>query len=486
MTGESVTHLHRRWEDLRIWRLCLGLCPGPFIVAALIFVISLTDAETTASDFIWILGLLFLGVGWSQVTGWIYLLAVARPRGRIKRGGCLLLGMISICLIPLIVLFFATRPGSEAGPGSFLEHLDQRPARTVTLLVTIEIVCALFGLLSGWLFWRFGVKPSTMNAAQSVSAEALDSSEASETNARVFIALLLAAVPAAIPSLGTSLAAMQVESTVMLLVACPGTWLIGGGFYTRLRKTLRLRECLLLGMFLAFLQAPAGLLLAGLVGQFTNPETQSIIAPLQTVGFTNIMVTGVIELPYGLIGGWLFWRMASLPTASGMSPDDPALERRWHDLRKGRMIAALVIAPSVSLILLGALNNLALGPSLPSVSIQDAGKALLTFDLWCVAISFAYLFVCRRRGLVRCRDCLIVGIVSFCLFSTLEMVSTKLGLGGDSGLSGPKAGIGEIFFYIVAAALQFLPFGVLSGWMLWRFGVRPAKTQELAEAPVFD
>jgi hypothetical protein len=454
----------------------------------LILVVILTGSEATANDFIWLLGLLVLATAWSQIMGWIYLLAVARPRGRITRRGCLLLGTISIALIPLIILFFAVRPGSDAGPGSFLEGLNQKPARTVALLVSIEIACALFGLLSGWLFWRFGVKPTAIVPAPSVSYEASESSEA-----RGFIALLLAAVPTAIPIVGTSLAAMQFDSAVMLLVACPGTWLIGGGFYTKLRRTLRLHECLLLGMLLGFLLAPAGLLFAGLVGEFTNPEARSIIAPLQTVGFTNIIVTGMIELPFGLMGGWLFWRMAGLPTASGMSPANSALERRWSDLRKARMIAALVLAPGVSLFLLAALTSTVFG--LPSVSIADAGSALLTFDLWCFIVAISYLVViCRRRGRVRCRDCLTIGIISFCtigiisfcLFPTLSALSAKHGFGVGSSLTALTAGNGGIFFYSVAGSLQFLPFGVLSGWMLWRFGVRPAKTHERAEALVFD
>jgi hypothetical protein len=87
---------------------------------------------------------------------------------------------------------------------------------------------------------------------------------------------------------------------------------------------------------------------------------------------------------------------------------------------------------------------------------------------------------------VRRRDCLTIGIISFCLFPTLAALSSKLGFGVNSSLTDLTASIGGIFAYIVSGALQFLPFGLISGWMLWWVGVRNTKTQELAEAPVFD
>jgi hypothetical protein len=477
---ESLLPTQRNWRDLRNWRLCLGLCLGPIVLAALILILFLTDAESTASDFIWIVGLLLLAIAWSQITGWIYLLALVRPRGRIARQGCLLLGLTSIALIPPIAVFFAVLPGSQAEPGNFLEDLNQKPGATLATLVVTEIACALFGLLSGWLFWRFGARPAAMTPAPSASYQA------SEPRGGILTPLLLAAVPTAIPMIPSALTGLGALGIIVF--ACPVIWLIGGSCYAKLRKCFRLHECLLLGMLLGFLVTPAAVLLAGLVGQFTNPELPSVTAPLQEAGFTAIIRAGVIELPFGLMGGWLFWRMAGLPTTRGMSQADPALERRWRDLRKGRLFAALAVAPAVSIILFAAMSTIAFGtPTDPSFKSADIGPALLTFVAWCCAISLPYLLlICRRRDCVRLRDCLLMETFAFCLFPSLNAVSLKFGLSVADGSVDTQTGIGGIFFYVVAAALLYLPFGLLSGWMFWRIGVRPARAPDVAAASVFE
>jgi len=211
----------------------------------------------------------------------------------------------------------------------------------------------------------------------------------------------------------------------------------------------------------------------------------SIVATFQGVGFASIVEMARKELPLGLLGGWLFWRMAGLPTTSGMSQARPALERRWRDLRTGRMIAALVLAPGISFILLMVIITLAFGlPSDPSLNVMHVGSAALTFELWYLAVGFAYLFViCRRRGYVRRRDCLFLGMLGFCLFPQLEVI-----FGGSlsGNLIDPQEGIGGILSAVVGGALDFLPFGLLSGWIFWRLGVRPAPLREFGMAQVFD
>jgi hypothetical protein len=475
---EALKPTQRRWQDLRTWRLCLGLSLGPLVLAAPIVLITLADAESTAGNYLWLLIFVILGLGWSQVSGWIYLLAVVRPRGRIVRRGCLLLGVTSIALIPPIALFFASLPGTQPDPGSFLEDLNQRPAAAVATLVWTEMACALFGLLSGWLFWRFGVRPALTTPAPSTSHAT------SEPSGRIFVALLLAAVPTAIPMIPSALESLS--GLIVIVFTCPGIWLIGGGLYAKLQKALRLHECLFLGMLLGLLLTPAALLLAGLIGQFTNPNPSSVIAALQTTGLMAIIRAGVIEIPFGIMSGWLFWRMAGLPTGT---QTDPALERRWRDLRTGRMIAALILAPGLSISLFAAMSTLAFGvPSDPSFSSAKVGPALLTFVAWCFAISLLYLLlICRRRSTVRLRDCLLLETFPFCLFPSLNATFLKFGLSvGDNALVDMQTGIGGIFFYVIAAALLYMPFGLLSGWLFWRIGVRPAKLPGDVAAMVFD
>jgi hypothetical protein len=278
-----------------------------------------------------------------------------------------------------------------------------------------------------------------------------------------------------IPSAQSDLAVLG-----LLLLTCPGIWLIAGGLYAKWRITLRLNECLFLGMLLGFLLMPALLLLSGLIGQFTNPQPVSVIAPFRTVGLTAIIRAGQIELPFGLLGGWLFWRMA------GPLPVSPGLERRWRDLHKGRVLAALIVAPAASFIMFATLSALAYGlPSDPTLGAARLGSALLTFVAWCFAISLFLLFLICRRGGVRMRDCLFSEAFAFCLFPSLEVV-LKFGLGVGGDLIGGQAGAGGILFHIVATALAYLPFGLLSGWIFWRIGVQPAKEPEVGVAAVFD
>ena len=115
---------------------------------------------TTETLFESTLGLLILGVPWSLIGGWIYFLAIVRPRRKIARRECLLLGVVlgELMPFPMVSLIFAVddRKG--------LTEVFGDPALGAPYFIGIfsgsEILLSLTGLLGGWLFWRFGVRPA--------------------------------------------------------------------------------------------------------------------------------------------------------------------------------------------------------------------------------------------------------------------------------------------------------------------------------------
>jgi hypothetical protein len=477
MDLETLRSTERRWEDLRTWRLWLGISLGPMLLFALFTSITLADAQSTAGNYLWLLYFAIPSLGWPLVSGWTYLLAVVHSRGVITRRGCLLLGVTTFAVLPPTVLFFATILGSRSVLADFVEELNQRPAAALSTLAWVETACVLFGLLNGWVFWRIGVRPAVTNATHSPAHVT------STPTRRTFAALLLASVPTTIPMIPSALAGPR--GLIAVSLACPGIWLIAGAISVKVRMSFRLHECLLLGMLLALLVTPAVLLLGGLIAQLSNPIPFSVIAPLQKIGLSAITAAGVVQVPFGVAGGWLFWRMAALPTGARM---DSAIERRWHDVRKGRLIAALIVAPALALGLCVAITTLIMGaPSDPSLTSAKVASAVLTFVAWCLAVSLLYLFlICRRRGVVRRRDCLLPQTLAFCLFAALGAALSQLGLGADGNAAmDMPAGLGGLFFYSVGAVFLFMPLGLLSGWLVWRSAIRPVPAP-LQDAAVFD
>ena len=146
---------YRRWEDLAAWRLFLGLVLGPVLLAALLAIFGLLDPRARADHFVLgVIGVLLFGVIWMLVAGWSYLLTVVRWRRRIARVECMVLGValnefLSITLVASGVMH---RSGG----------LTQRG---VAAVVAAAIVMVPIGLLAGWLFWRFGVRPAAAPVA---------------------------------------------------------------------------------------------------------------------------------------------------------------------------------------------------------------------------------------------------------------------------------------------------------------------------------
>jgi magnesium-transporting ATPase (P-type) len=154
----------RRWQDLQGWRLCLGFVLGPIACALLTFLIEMFDSGVTGDDVItMIIALVFFGVSWQMVAGWVYLLLVVRARGRIGRNECLLLGIALMLLLPAL-FFLVILAGS--GHASLAEVAVGFTPPWILISLGVFLV---FGLISGGLLWQVGVRPAQAPVAASAS-----------------------------------------------------------------------------------------------------------------------------------------------------------------------------------------------------------------------------------------------------------------------------------------------------------------------------
>jgi magnesium-transporting ATPase (P-type) len=159
----SLTPRHRRWRDLRVGRILLGLAIAPVIVTVLLTLAWIFDGEMAGEEIIGatIVVLILTTVYW-QMGGWGYLLAVTRPRRRIMRLECLLISLVlTDLLLPLLLMFVFAIEGKQG----LINMFGGRELSALLIIVVLAAAAILFapvGLLNGWLFWRIGVRPAAM------------------------------------------------------------------------------------------------------------------------------------------------------------------------------------------------------------------------------------------------------------------------------------------------------------------------------------
>lgn len=155
--------LERRWQDLRAGRLSIGLILGTFPTTFVLAGLATFAPEISFAAFV-IGGLIVLfGTAlWFLLGGWIYLLVVARLRGRIERAECLLLCVALNILLPIELLLFTYAALGRAGIRGMFGAMD-----TTAYLIAGSML-SLLGLAGGCIFWLLGVRPSRLPDLASV------------------------------------------------------------------------------------------------------------------------------------------------------------------------------------------------------------------------------------------------------------------------------------------------------------------------------
>jgi len=298
-----LTPRHRRWQDLRAWRLSLGLCVGPIVFAVIYVAPYMFQAGMTPGRMLpFFLTTLAYFIGGSIIAGWTYLLVVVRRRRKISRIECVLFGVALVDAVWLVSFAADDQQSLRAAINAALTWS----------FVTGTLFFSLAGLLHGWLFWRFGVQPSREDSTDAVAGRAhtLERSWPDLSTWRLSFGLSVGAVPPAILGLLLNTDKPLGETAVVVpafLLALASWCLIGGWTYllliSRRRGLIRRHDCLWLGVGLMelaiivsgiFLWAEHGL------DDFRG-------------GVVGILIALVLMLLFGLLGGWLLWRVGVRP-----------------------------------------------------------------------------------------------------------------------------------------------------------------------------
>lgn len=308
---------------------------------------------------------------------------------------------------------------------------------------------------------------------------------------RWFLALTLAAILAALPVVASTFLGSTPSKAISLAAFGFGTswvmWLAGttalGALISRRGRPYPVAYYLL-GALLAYLFPLADLVVVMRVLPAIIPEMETIYRSKE-VPIRAALTGGIYHIPFGLLGGWLFWRMAARPSRVASEHSTNSHYRRWQDLRMGRLVGALMLAAGVPWIVLTIVAAL-LHDSAPSLIINyGLAGVLIGLEIWFLGLGLLYLFVvCRRRGNIRRGDCLLLGTLLTCFFLVFAFVmafATGLPLDRNDG----EEVVGQ-FMAAVALSIMLIPFGLFSGWIFWRVGARPAKEPDLRVAPVFD
>jgi hypothetical protein len=304
---------------------------------------------------------------------------------------------------------------------------------------------------------------------------------------RILAGVILAAVPTAVPMVASVLngeAAHLSWGVGMVLLGAVGIWLTGGIAIAWLRRgDLHLFECLALGLLLGFLLPVASIALSALIQQAISSEAHSVTATFQGIGFQPLVVMGVIGLPFGLLGGWLFWRVARRRVTVAIAVTDKPSHRRWQDLSKGRLACGLLAAGvpwtlvNIAYVTL-EMHGMELVGGLP--------VALIATEFWFLALGFLYLLAFgRRRGSVARTDCLLLGMLLTCVYPAYA-IGFGLAFGALPDRILADAELVGVVLAMILLGLLLTPIGLLSGWLFWRVGVRPAQPKDMASASVFD
>jgi hypothetical protein len=146
----------RRRKNLRMPRVLLALIVAPLLGGVIMTFLFYLISTIGRNESLMRLDDLAMSVIspslWSLVCGLAYLQTITRWRGEIARYECLLLGFGSSFLFPSAL--FGSMPLLRGEPPQWFEWGD------LQYLAMVGLICAPFGVLGGWLFWRLGIRPA--------------------------------------------------------------------------------------------------------------------------------------------------------------------------------------------------------------------------------------------------------------------------------------------------------------------------------------
>src|SRR3569623_612265 len=94
--NSNATLLERRWADLKLWRLCLGMLVAPIPAIVVFLALCATIQRTAVERLVWYGRVMFeSAIAWSVLLALTYLLAMTSWRRKITRRECLLLGGVT-------------------------------------------------------------------------------------------------------------------------------------------------------------------------------------------------------------------------------------------------------------------------------------------------------------------------------------------------------------------------------------------------------
>lgn len=258
------------------------------------------------------------------------------------------------------------------------------------------------------------------------------------------------------------------------------SFIVGSGYaflMVRRNSTLRRSACLILGAVVGFPILMGGIVLRlAITGVITASEQNLLSSPFLMIG------TGLVLVPFGLLGGWLLWRLAADPRS--LAGSDPlANARLWRDLRMWRLWLGGLFSQVGVLVPLGAIGVAISSDQKPLDSSLVPMLLLAAWLVVCWPVLGAVIWimlVVRPREIIRRADCVVGGaLLAFLGLPLFSLFNATVSFIGSNNfvIFGIKFDaddpLGDLTTALVFGAL-LSPIGCLSGWLFWRIAIRPA------------
>jgi hypothetical protein len=267
------------------------------------------------------------------------------------------------------------------------------------------------------------------------------------------------------------------------------SWLLWLGGVTALtftafqRGKIRRIEFHVLGAVIAFL-VPLGAVLASIyilpliLPGLSDPSKQKKVVPL-----IACLMGGLINIPFGVFGGWIVWRLG-FPSLARNELTAALASRYWRLVYRLRFALTLLLMPflaasgtMVGMVLLT--NSDELSELLSRVTIVVVLWIFGTAEALAIILAAAFFSAlsCFQERVTR-GNCLLLGAVVALLLPGI-CYSVSLGIGWVFGPAAMPAselrdvGLANgVVTFLQMGAMMLLP-GIVGGWLLWQVGVAP-------------